>query len=252
MTNHPINGMTYLTRAAQLMVTPKLRIFVLVPLLINLVLFVAATSLLIQQFGVAMSWLLGSLPGWLDFLAWILWLIFAGLILIVYGYSFSMITNIIAAPFYGILAEKTEILVRGKGPAPESLGHMIPRTLGRELIKLWYFIVRGLAILILMLLLSFIPLVNVVAPVIGFLWGAWSMAIQYVDYPADNNQLTFSETRNRLWGHKYSSFSLGSLIMLGTMIPLANIFIMPIAVVGGTLFWIDELDSQAPGRVTRP
>ncbi|WP_439133169.1 sulfate transporter CysZ [Pseudomaricurvus sp.] len=251
MTNHPINGMTYLTRAAQLIVTPQLRLFVLVPLLINLVLFFAATYLLIEQFGVAMSWLLGSLPGWLDFLAWILWVIFAALVLVVYGYSFSMITNIIAAPFYGILAEKTEILVRGKGPEPESLGHMIPRTLGREMVKLWYFILRGLGILILMFVLSFIPLINVIVPVIGFLWGAWSMAIQYVDYPADNNQLTFSDTRNRLWSRKYSSFSLGGLVMLGTMIPLANIFVMPIAVVGGTLFWIDELDAQATGTAVR-
>lgn len=251
MTNSPINGMTYLTRGAQLIITPQLRWFVLVPLLINLVLFVAATSLLIQQFGVAMNWMLGSLPGWLDFLTWILWVIFAGLVLIVYGYSFSMITNIIAAPFYGILAEKTEILVSGKGPAPESLGHMIPRTLGREMVKLWYFILRGLALLILMFALSFIPLINVIVPAIGFLWGAWSMAIQYVDYPADNNQLTFKDTRNRLWSRKYSSFSLGGLVMLGTMIPLVNIFVMPIAVVGGTLFWIDELEKQAPGTSVR-
>ncbi|MBU3069749.1 sulfate transporter CysZ [Aestuariicella sp. G3-2] len=251
MTNSPINGMTYLTRGAQLIVTPQLRLFVLVPLLINLVLFFAATYLLIQQFGVAMSWLLGSLPGWLDFLAWILWVIFAALVLVVYGYSFSMITNIIAAPFYGILAEKTEILVKGTGPAPESLRHMIPRTLGREMVKLWYFILRGLALLILMFVLSFIPLINVIVPVIGFLWGAWSMAIQYVDYPADNNQLTFKDTRNRLWNRKYSSFSLGGLVMLGTMVPLLNIFVMPIAVVGGTLFWIDELEKQGSGTSIR-
>lgn len=251
MTNSPINGMTYLTRGAQLIVTPQLRLFVLVPLLINLVLFFAATYLLIEQFGVAMGWLLGSLPGWLDFLAWILWVIFAALVLVVYGYSFSMITNIIAAPFYGILAEKTEILVKGTGPEPESLGHMIPRTLGREMVKLWYFILRGLALLILMFVLSFIPLINVIVPVIGFLWGAWSMAIQYVDYPADNNQLTFKDTRNRLWNRKYSSFSLGSLVMLGTMVPFLNIFIMPIAVVGGTLFWIDELEKQTTGTAIR-
>ena len=94
-------------------------------------------------------------------------------------------------------------------------------------------------------------LINVIVPVIGFLWGAWSMAIQYVDYPADNNQLTFKDTRNRLWNRKYSSFSLGGLVMLGTMVPLLNIFVMPIAVVGGTLFWIDELEKQGSGTAIR-
>ncbi len=249
MTNHPINGLSYLSRAARLITHPQLRWFVLVPLIINLVLFIAVTSLLIQQFGTAMEWMMGYVPSWLDFLAWILWVIVAGLVLVIYGYSFSMITNIIAAPFYGILAEKTEILVSGKGPEPESLLAMVPRTLGRELMKLWYFILRGIGIMVLVLVLSFLPLVNLLAPVIGFLWGAWSMAIQYVDYPADNNQLTFTNTRKRLWQRKYSSFSLGSLVMLGTMVPLLNIFIMPIAVVAGTLFWTDELKyAQSPSR----
>lgn len=248
MTNNPIKGMSYLSRGARLIVTPQLRWFVLVPVLINLVLFVAITWLLVQQFGMAMDWLLGSLPGWLDFLTWILWVVFAALVLVVYGYSFSLITHIIAAPFYGFLAEKTELLVRGKGPEPESLAHMIPRTLGREMVKLWYFTLRGIGLLILMLMLSFIPLVNVVVPVIGFLWGAWSMAIQYVDYPADNNQLSFPDTRNRLWKCKFSSFSLGGLVMLGSMIPVVNIFIMPIAVAGGTLFWIEELEAQTPPK----
>lgn len=245
MTNTPFKGLSYLSRGARLLVTPQLRWFVLVPVLINVVLFVAATWLLVQQFGMAMDWLLSSLPGWLEFLGWLLWAVFAALVLVVYGYSFSIITNVIAAPFYGFLAEKTELLVRGRGPEPESLAHMIPRTLAREMIKLWYFMLRGLALLLLMLVLSFIPVVNVIAPVIGFLWGAWSMAIQYVDYPADNNRLSFADTRNRLWNCKFSSFGLGGLVMLGTMIPVVNIFIMPVAVAGGTLFWIEELETQA-------
>jgi CysZ protein len=240
--NNAFNGLNYLTRGAELIVKPQLRWFVLVPLMINLVLFFIATSFLIQQFGVAMEWLLDWLPGWLEFLAWIAWVIFAGLVLLIYGYSFSLITNLLAAPFYGILAEKTELLVRGEGPAPESLSSMIPRTIRRELIKLWYFITRGLAIALVMLVLSFIPLVNVLVPLIGFIWGAWSMAIQYTDYPADNHQLAFTESRARLGQQKYSSLSLGSLVMLGTMIPIANIFVMPIAVVASTLFWIDELE----------
>jgi CysZ protein len=252
MVNSPINAMSYLNRGARLIFTPQLRWFVLIPVLINLVLFVAITYLLVLQFGAAMDWLLGTLPSWLDFLAWILWVVFAALVLVIYGYSFSLITHIIAAPFYGFLAEKTEILVRGQGPAPESFAHMIPRTLGREMVKLWYFTLRGVGLLILMLALSFVPLVNVMVPVIGFLWGAWCMAIQYVDYPADNNQLTFAETRQRLWKRKLSSFSLGGLVMLGSMIPLVNIFIMPIAVTAGTLFWLEELEQPPTNPVRRP
>ncbi len=239
--NTPTTGVNYFSRGAQLILRPELRWFVVVPILINLVLFVVATAILIQQFGIAMDWLLGTLPEWLEFLAWILWVLFAAVILLVYGYSFSLVTNLLAAPFYGILAEKAEILISGSGPPDESLASMIPRTLGRELVKLWYFVWRGLLLALLMLVLSFIPLLNIVVPVIGFIWGAWSMAIQYTDYAADNNQLSFRETRRRLAASKYSSLSLGGLVMVGTMLPLANIFVMPIAVVAGTAFWVDEL-----------
>ncbi len=244
MNNHLINGLTYLTRGAQLILHPKLRWFVLVPVLINIVLFVIITGLLIGQFGLALNWLLGGLPGWLDFLAWILWLLFSIVLLIVYGYSFSMITNIIAAPFYGVLADRTEALLKGKGADDEPLRTMIPRTLGREMTKLWYFLVRGVAILILTFILSWIPLLNFLVPVIIFIWGAWSMAIQYVDYAADNHQTPFANMRHRLSTQKYSSVGFGGLVMLGTMLPLANIFVIPIAVVGGTVFWIEELEDR--------
>lgn len=242
MKNNQIsNGLRYLSRGAELLLTPQLRWFVLVPVLINIVLFGITTAILIQQFGSAMDWMLGSLPDWLDFLAWILWTIFAAVILLVYGYSFSVVTNLLAAPFYGILAEKTEILISHSGPEPEPLSHMIPRTLRRELVKLWYFLSRGLILAIAMLILSFIPAINVIVPIIAFLWGAWNMTIQYTDYAADNNRLSFTETRKRLSGNKFSSLSMGGLIMLGTMLPLANIFIVPIAVIAGTVYWCEEL-----------
>ncbi len=244
MSNNIINGLNHLTRGAQLIVKPELRWFVFVPVMINIVLFVILTGILIDQFGLALTWLLDWIPGWLDFLAWILWLLFSAVLLLVYGYSFSVFTNIIAAPFYGILADRTEALLKGQGADPEPLSKMIPRTIGREMVKLWYFLIRGLAIVILTLFLSWIPLVNMVIPLIIFVWGAWTMAIQYVDYTADNHQLAFSNMRDRLAAKKYSSIGFGGLVMVGTMIPLANIIILPIAVVGGTVFWIEELEDK--------
>lgn len=244
MSNNIINGLNHLTRGAQLIVRPELRWFVFVPVMINIVLFVILTGILIDQFGLALTWLLDWIPSWLDFLAWILWMLFSAVLLLVYGYSFSILTNIIAAPFYGILADRTEALLKGQGAEPEPLSKMIPRTLGREMVKLWYFIVRGVAIFILTLFLSWIPLVNILVPIIIFVWGAWTMAIQYVDYTADNHQLAFPSMRNRLASKKYSSVGFGSLVMIGTMIPLANIIILPIAVVGGTVFWIEELEDK--------
>lgn len=242
-------GLSYISRATTLVLHKDLRLFVIVPLLINLVLFFILTSVLMQQFEAVVAAILGWLPGWMDFLSWLIWSLLAATVLVIYGYSFSIITNILAAPFYGLLAERAEVLLTGEAAPAESLRHMIPRTLGREMQKLGYFLSRGIAVLLLGLLLSFIPLVNLLVPVITILWGAWTMAIQYADYAADNHQLAFVELRKRLSQHRSHTYSFGGLILLSTMVPVLNIFIMPIAVVAGTCYWTDRLTLlQRPAR----
>lgn len=243
-------GMTsairHFSRATTLIVHPSLRLFVLVPLLINVLIFAGLTTLLVQSFDGAIDWILAWLPGWMSFVSGILWLLFAVVLIVVYGYSFSLITNIVAAPFYGFLAERTENLITGTSPPGEPLRRMLPRTLRRELAKLVYFCLWGGCVLVLCLILSFMPLLNLLVPVIALLWGAWCMAIQYADYSADNHQLAFRELRRRLGAEAGTSFSFGGLIMLGAMVPVLNIFLMPLAVVAGTCFWSEQLTRLRP------
>lgn len=230
-----LNGASYLMEGLKLLNHPKLRLFVLVPILVNTMLFIVVTIAMIQQFTSMLDWFMEWLPAWLDFMAWVIGFLLALLVALVYGYSFSMITNVLAAPFYGFLAEKTEELAGGRLLEQESLLHMIPRTVLRELRKLWYFVWRSVFIL----LLSLIPLVG---PLIAVVWGAWSMSIQYGDYAADNHQTPFIRLRFKLGSKLWSALGFGGAVMLGLMVPVLNIFVMPAAVIGGTLFWLRELE----------
>lgn len=241
MKGNPTQAIDYLSRGAKLIFAPGLKRFIIVPLLANILVFIGTTLALISVFSDFLSLMMGWLPSWLEFLAWVLWAIFAVAVLFVYGYSFNIITNLIAAPFYGILAEKIEQRLTGEAPPPESWGSLIPRTLGRELIKLWYYFTRGLLLLILILVSWFIPGLNLLVLAISSLWAAWCMAVQYVDYPADNHQTTFPELRWRLRQPTLTSYSFGGLVMLASIVPIVNIFAMPIAVAGATVFWVDEL-----------
>lgn len=244
--NNLATGFMHLSEGIRLILHPKLRVFILVPLIINIVLFVLITSMLFTFFSDGVGWVESLLSSsswvsWLAPLANLVFVVFAMVLLIIYGYSFNLITNIIAAPFYGILAQRTEQLLTGNTPPEESLAKMVPRVLVREISKLMYFLSRGLVILLIMLLVSTIPLVNLLAPAIGLAWAAWSMTIQYSDYAADNHQRDFKELRYCLWQKKYSSMGFGGFIMLCSVIPIVNIFIMPAAVIGGTSFWLREL-----------
>jgi len=240
-------GFYYFTQGIGLLTQSGMKRFVLVPILANVVVFFVLTAMLIQYFSSITDWFNGLLSfwSWLAYLATFIATLLSGVIfftiLLIYGYSFNLITNIIAAPFYGLLAEKIEARLNGAVFPSESFSSMAVRTLKREMVKLWYFTTRGIAVAFGLFLLAFVPFVNLSVPFLALLWGAWVMTLQYVDYPADNNKLSFSELRQRLKKRSYSTTGLGSTILLGSMIPVVNIFVMPIAVAGGTLYWNNEL-----------
>ncbi len=241
--NNFASGIFYFNEGLRLIWRPELRLYIVVPLLVNCALFVVLTGLLIHFYGGIIDAGMEKLPGYLAPLAWIVWILLGILLLILYGYSFNMITNIIAAPFYGMLAAKAEALLTGISPPDEPIGKMVFRTTCRELTKLIYFLTRGIVVVLVMTLIATLPLVNLIAPVIGLAWGAWCMAIQYADYAADNNQLGFESLRDCLWNKKFSSLGFGGFTMLCSVTPVINIIAMPVAVAGGTLFWLRELKS---------
>ncbi|MBX2809180.1 MAG: sulfate transporter CysZ [Cellvibrionaceae bacterium] len=236
-------GASYLIRGMRLLLQPGLKRFVWVPLLANSLLFILLTSLLYQQYGLINAWFQGVLPVWSWLTAFFSGL-FIMLVIIAYGFSFSLITNIIGAPFYGLLAEKIESQITAKHFPQETLLRLVLRTLKRELQKLGYFISRGLVVSLGLLILSFFPLINLAVPLLAMLWGAWVMSLQYVDYPADNNHLSFKALRHKLAQQRFAAIGFGGAVMLLSMTPLFNIFLMPIAVAGGTLLWIESLSTE--------
>ena len=241
--NQLFTGFRYLTLGLGMLLKPGMKRFVFIPIIANCIVFIFLTLSLLNHFSEIQLWFASLFPDWwiLSYIVAFLSGLFIFFILLIYGYSFTVLTNIIAAPFYGRLAEKIEEHVTGTAIPNESIISMVLRTLRRELVKLWYFISRGFLLMIGMLFLSVVPLLNLLVPIIVLLWGAWVMTLQYIDYPADNHQLPFSSLRNRLKQQRFSCISFGGTIMMGSMIPVINIVMMPLAVAGGTLFWINEL-----------
>ena len=235
-----LTGPQYLREGLKLVLSPGLRLFVLLPLLINLVLFTGLIYFAGHQFGSWVDSLVPSLPDWLSFLSYVLWPLFVVLVILMVFFTFTLLANIIAAPFNGFLAEKVEVVVRGTDGFPAfswgELAAMVPRTLSREMRKLAYFLPRALALFV----LSFIPVVNVVAAPLWLIFGIWMMAIQYIDYPADNHKMSWQDMLAWLRAKRWQSMSFGGIVYLALLVPLVNILMMPAAVAGATLFWVRE------------
>lgn len=235
-----LSGPQYLREGLKLVLSPGLRLFVLLPLAINLILFVALIGFAIDQFSGWLASLMGSLPSWLSFLDFLLWPLFVILLLLMVFFTFTLLANIIAAPFNGFLAEKVEVVVRGADNFPPfswaELLAMVPRTLKRELRKLSYFLPRAIGLLI----LSLIPGLNLIATPLWLLFGVWMMAVQYIDYPCDNHKVSWDDMLAWLRAKRWQSLGFGGITYLALLIPFVNILMMPAAVAGATLFWVRE------------
>ncbi|AZL75606.1 sulfate transporter CysZ [Pseudomonas sp. zfem004] len=235
-----LSGPQYLREGLKLILSPSLRLFVLLPLAVNLLLFGGLIWFAGHEFSLWVDALMPSLPDWLSFLSYILWPLFVALVLLMVFFTFTMLANVIAAPFNGFLAEKVEVVVRGQDNFPAfswgELVAMVPRTFGREMRKLGYFLPRAIGLFI----LSFIPVVNVVAAPLWLVFGVWMMAIQYIDYPADNNKMSWQDMLAWLRQKRWQSLGFGGITYLALMIPGVNVVMMPAAVAGATLFWVRE------------
>lgn len=231
-------GVRHLLVGLKLLSKPGIRIFVLIPLAINILLFALSIYMLNHYFGLWMEQLLGWLPDWLGFIESVLWLIFAILVFVIVAFSFTVLANVIAAPFNGFLSEAVERYLSGQQPqqSTRSLMAEIFRSLWRELAKLRYYLPRVLGLVV----LGFIPVINSVSLVLWAFFGVWMMAIQYLDYPMDSNGVEFPAMRKRLGQRRLTTLGFGSSVLLATLVPVLNWFVMPAAVAGATALWVRE------------
>lgn len=229
----------------RLLMKPGIRLYVLIPLTINVVIFSLLIYFAYREFSGWAAAVQEFLPDWLDFLDWLLWAIFYLIISILVVFTFSIVANFIAAPFNGFLAEAVHRHLTGENPAQASRPILaeIVHSLAREMRKLVYYLPRVL----LLFIISFIPVVNLVMPFVWLLFGAWMMAIQYFDYPMDNGRVDFTTMLSQLKERRITPLGFGLITLGATLVPVLNLIVMPAAVAGATKIWVNQY-RPASGR----
>lgn len=237
--NHPIVGMRYLLNGFNLITQRGLRRFVVIPLLINIAIFVGLFFLLGHFMQVFNQWFTQLLPAWLHWLQGVLWIFFFLGFFIIIVYAFVTVANLVSAPFNSFLAEKVELYLTGNLVEERSLLENIkdiPRIIGRQLFILGYYIPRIFMILVLFL----VPVIHLIAPLLLFLFNAWFMAMTYLDYPTDNHRIPIHQVRVWMEMNKATSLGFGASILIFSMLPLVNCLVIPAAVAGATQFWVEK------------
>lgn len=237
-------GFKYFAEGLKIITQPGMRLFLLIPMVVNTMLFVLLVLWAISLFDGWMTSLMSWLPSWLAFLEWFFWIIYALTMALTFFYGFVAATNFIGAPFYGYLAEITEKRLTGEDKQEpfswKTLASMIPQTLKREIQKILYYLPR----VMLFILIGLIPGINALAALLWFAFSAWMMAIQYVDYPADNNGLAFIDMKNYLRERRATSLGFGLVALGTTLVPILNLISPPAAVCGAVAFWVNEKGNE--------
>jgi CysZ protein len=236
-----LSGFGYFFRGMGLLTRPGLRRFVVIPLLANIAVFALMAGAIYQAMsGLYIEYTSNFIGDW-EFLTWIvtplIWLF--GTLLS--GYISIFIVLFLTSPFHGLLAERVEEYVTGEAIVNEGSALQmvlaIPRGFLREIQKMVHYVPMALLVLI----ITLIPGLNVVAPLLWILLGAWMMSLQFVDYPMDNHRLSFGEVRAACSARRSTSITFGAAVAFVSGLPILNLILIPAAVAGATLLWCEEL-----------
>lgn len=240
MVAHFMTGGNYLLRGVLLLTQPGIRRYVIIPLAVNTLLFGLVIWYLFSWFHGIFEWIDGFLPSWLHWLEWLV----APLLFITFATTIfslcSMVINLLAAPFNTLLAERVEYHLTGQLPKgiPMTTEMMVTQTVPlvwNEIGKILYSLIWMMPFL----LLFIVPIINFVAPFLWLLYSAWMLAIQYVDVPMGNHELTGGQIRQYMRRKRMLSLGFGGMVLLINTIPLINFLAMPASVAGATLLWVE-------------
>src|SRR5690606_7258575 len=113
---HFSRGLGSLGEGFRLIRQPGLRLFVIIPLVINVLLFGLLFYFIAELFSLMIAGAMAWLPdwAWLQALDWLFWILYGVVIVLMLAYGFVIIANLIGSPFYGYLAELTEKHLTGQ------------------------------------------------------------------------------------------------------------------------------------------
>ena len=229
---------SYVLKGFGMMLKPGLKRYVIIPMLISILVLSLFVSVGYVQFDNFMSTMMPQ-DGWLMYLSWLLWPVFALVFVFIIFYGFTFIANLIGAPFNSKLSEAVAIKLDPNVDLPESDPFLkdVSKSIGSELRKILYYLLRAMPLLVLV----WIPLTSPFASIAWLLFSAWFLTIEYTGYPLENQKLLFKEQRKLLRKKPISALSFGAGVSVLMFIPIINLAVMPAAVAGATIYWHEKL-----------
>lgn len=227
------SGLGFLAKGISLFRShPSLITFAVIPFILDILGFIIGvylgSSFLSGWVAAALAWIITPAAGiWYQILYYpllfILWLVF----LIVLGYFVVLVGSIIASPFHSLLAERSLMKFGLLQSADFSFGQWIKTSAKMFLVsilKASIFAILGIIVLI----FSFIPILNVVGSFIACLL----VAFDTMDYSFEAKEWNI-KNRIQFFKSELPLFSgMATVLGLTLLIPGLTLLFYPVAIVG--------------------
>ena len=142
--------------------------------------------------------------------------------------TFVFTSSIVASLFNDILAERTERFT--EIPLPSVTKKTLKehaRLIGIDLFKT----VTTFSATVFAIVFCWVPIINIFAFILVFLF----VTFQYISYPQTRRSIGLRQGAKFLWHHIYACTGFGAILSFLFAIPFLSSFVLPLAVVGGTL-----------------
>ena len=149
--------------------------------------------------------------------------------------TFIFTSSIVASPFNDILAERSEKFTEVPLPlvTKKSFKQNV-KLIGIDLFKT----AAAFSAAVFAIVFFWLPVVDIFAFILAFLL----VTFQYISYPHTRRSIGLRQGSKFLWHHIYVCAGFGAIFSFLFAIPFLSSFVLPLAVVGGTL-----LVARAPG-----
>lgn len=233
----------------------KLWAFIIIPGLLNVALFYFSFHWFINNVSDwitnlfemecadgSFSWLcitFTNLVGFLSFfIRWVLYFAFIG----VYLYIYKNLILLIYSPVLAFLVELVERKDKGINE-PFKLEQFLKETVRGIILAARGLLVEGLVVIVLFVL-AFIPIINLVQPILMWLVSAYFLGVSMIDYTLERKGYNVRDSINYSKRHKSLATGIGSVFQLVFLIPFVGWMIAPAYSVVAAYFAVEELDKM--------
>jgi len=210
-------------------------------------------------FILSYSWFTGSIESWLGIEGAEagFWLRFLHTALLIIGFIlllffcyllFTILGNVITAPFNEEISQRVEEIVVGTKEG-HKMGFWEDAyiSIKGEVQKLAFYLI----ILLLIFSLNLIPIAgSVIATVLGVIFSSFYNALDFLDYPMTRKRMRFRDKLKVTRKGKLVTYGFGFTAFLLLFLPVINVFMKPILVVAGTSLYYEKDFHNKAGFIT--